>query len=147
MSWGSEHWSLGFDVKRYENHTEERFVKRGRSKRQKITTVLNEDRLEIEFWNHDVGEPWGPGPGFEVFIINSDNEIIETIKTYQCRNNYFSIDHDRLKKAGQKLSDVTYRVVMNVFQQNENGEEDSDEDSEEQSEEISDKDSDEDSDY
>ena len=143
MSGGSELWYFVFEIKRLENHNVQRS---GKYKRQRISTVLNRDVLKFSFCYQD-HPTWAPGPGFEVFIINSDNENIETAKMYECRDNILSIDHDRLKTAGQKISDVTYRAVVNVFELNEDGEEDLDEDSDENSDKDSDENPDEDSDY
>ena len=58
--------------------------------------------------------------------------------------NNFPVDLDELKTPGQNISDVTYKIVVNVFEAEE---EEPLEDSDEDSDNDSDKDSDEDSDY
>ena len=79
---------------------------------------MNADVLKLDLWWSDVGEPWGlHAPGFEIFVINSDNEIIENAKRYGMWDINFRIDLDRLKLAGQEISDVSYRVAINVFPQ------------------------------
>ena len=87
-------------------------------------------------------------PNFKIHILNSDNEMIKFIGYSDSWFNNFSVDLDELKTAGQNISDVTYKIVVNVFEaEEEEPLEDSDEDSDNDSDKDSDENSDEDSDY
>ena len=93
------------------------------------------------------GVIYNPDPGFEIFVFNSTH-MIKTFKTAEWYN-CFSVDLDGIKAPEQKISDVTYKVVVNLFELNQDGydEFEFDDDSDEKSTGDSDKNSEEDSDY
>ena len=138
MSAENDLWAVELKVERSEKNN---IKKRGNSKRQKVSTVLHTDTVNFNFWFMDHPN-WEPCPGFEIFIINSKNETIKSFYEYDWENQ-FSINLDQFKIAGQKISDVTYKIVVNLFEQEEEEPlEDSDEDSDKDSDENSDEDSD-----
>ncbi|CBY24093.1 unnamed protein product [Oikopleura dioica] len=92
----SENWTLGFEVERFAGVQES------------DVSASNTDEINFNLFNH-----WDSSENacdFEMFIINSDNEIVENALIYG--NVYL----DRINSANQeKMEDISYRVVINVF--------------------------------
>ena len=90
----SENWTLAFEVKRSAGVQE--------------SGAFNTDEIGFNLFNH-----WDrkkrEACRFEMFIINSDNEIIE-----DAMNGGNSVDRIKSVKL-EKLEDISYRVVINVF--------------------------------